>query len=45
VVRTPSPERAQAEIVGEEFGGGSPPETIPEHNGALMTPLVIEIKL
>jgi len=30
---------------GKELGGGSPTETIPERNGALMTPLAMSIKL
>ena len=38
-------ETAQAGIVGEKLGRGSPPETIPERNSALMTPLAMSIKL
>ena len=45
VVRAPSQHTAQAGIVVEEVGGGPPPETIPECNGALMTPLAKWIKL
>ena len=41
VVPAPSHEKAQAGIVGEKLGGGSPPETIPERSGALMTPLAM----